>query len=132
MIALLFSWLGDVLLQKESLFVPGLLAFLTAHIFIFSSFKDPVRQNLVLQTKTRHADSSLGLFDRVHVFALAHIGCDENTCLDLRHHHQHHALCSHLAISETGRQNIFVFDHWRCIVCYIRFDSCHQQVQCSV
>ncbi|MEN9744543.1 MAG: hypothetical protein RL640_381 [Bacteroidota bacterium] len=32
-IALLFSWLGDLLLQKESLFVPGLLAFLTAHIF---------------------------------------------------------------------------------------------------
>ena len=37
-IALLFSWLGDVLLQKESLFVPGLLAFLTAHIFYIFFF----------------------------------------------------------------------------------------------
>lgn len=38
LIALLFSWLGDVLLQRESLFVPGLLAFLTAHIFYIFFF----------------------------------------------------------------------------------------------
>jgi uncharacterized membrane protein YhhN len=30
---LFFSWIGDVLLQSEKLFIPGLLAFLTAHIF---------------------------------------------------------------------------------------------------
>lgn len=35
---LCFSWVGDILLQKESLFIPGLLAFLTAHIFYISFF----------------------------------------------------------------------------------------------
>lgn len=37
-IALLFSWIGDVLLQLEGLFVPGLLAFLTAHLFYIVFF----------------------------------------------------------------------------------------------
>lgn len=35
---LIFSWLGDILLQKENLFIPGLLSFLTAHIFYISFF----------------------------------------------------------------------------------------------
>ena len=35
---LFFSWLGDILLQKDSLFVPGLLSFLTAHVFYISFF----------------------------------------------------------------------------------------------
>lgn len=35
---LCFSWIGDVLLQKESLFIPGLLSFLTAHFFYISFF----------------------------------------------------------------------------------------------
>ena len=35
---LCFSWVGDILLQKESLFIPGLLVFLTAHIFYISFF----------------------------------------------------------------------------------------------
>src|SRR4030095_4049602 len=36
--ALVFSWLGDVLLLRESLFIPGLLAFLIAHIFYIIYF----------------------------------------------------------------------------------------------
>ncbi|MFZ9263201.1 MAG: lysoplasmalogenase [Chitinophagaceae bacterium] len=36
--ALFFSWLGDILLQKENLFVPGLICFLTAHIFYIFFF----------------------------------------------------------------------------------------------
>ena len=36
--ALFFSWLGDVLLLWEHLFIPGLLAFLTAHIFYIIYF----------------------------------------------------------------------------------------------
>jgi len=35
---LLFSWIGDILLQKESFFIPGLLSFLTAHIFYIRFF----------------------------------------------------------------------------------------------
>lgn len=35
---LVCSWVGDILLQKESLFIPGLLAFLTAHIFYILFF----------------------------------------------------------------------------------------------
>lgn len=35
---LLFSWIGDVLLQSEQLFIPGLLSFLTAHIFYIIYF----------------------------------------------------------------------------------------------
>lgn len=35
---LIFSWIGDLLLQKESLFIPGLLAFLGAHIFYILFF----------------------------------------------------------------------------------------------
>ncbi len=35
---LFFSWIGDVLLQSEKLFIPGLLAFLTAHIFYIIFF----------------------------------------------------------------------------------------------
>ena len=38
LLALLFSWFGDILLQKESLFVPGLICFLTAHIFYIYFF----------------------------------------------------------------------------------------------
>ena len=35
---LFFSWIGDVLLQSDKLFIPGLLAFLTAHIFYIIFF----------------------------------------------------------------------------------------------
>jgi len=35
---LFFSWVGDILLQKEALFIPGLLAFLSAHIFYIFFF----------------------------------------------------------------------------------------------
>lgn len=38
LLALLFSWFGDILLQKESLFVPGLICFLTAHVFYIYFF----------------------------------------------------------------------------------------------
>ena len=38
LLALLFSWFGDILLQKESMFVPGLICFLTAHIFYIYFF----------------------------------------------------------------------------------------------
>ncbi len=38
LLALLFSWFGDIFLQKESLFVPGLICFLTAHIFYIYFF----------------------------------------------------------------------------------------------
>ena len=45
LIALLFSWVGDILLQLEGLFVPGLLAFLTAHIFYIVFFMRTVSQS---------------------------------------------------------------------------------------
>ena len=35
---LFFSWIGDILLQSEKLFIPGLLAFLTANIFYIIFF----------------------------------------------------------------------------------------------
>jgi uncharacterized membrane protein YhhN len=35
---LFFSWIGDILLQSEKLFIPGFLAFLTAHIFYIIFF----------------------------------------------------------------------------------------------
>jgi uncharacterized membrane protein YhhN len=38
LLGLLFSWVGDVLLQMPNLFVPGLLSFLTAHIFYIIYF----------------------------------------------------------------------------------------------
>ena len=38
LIGLFFSWIGDILLQSEKLFIPGLLAFLTAHIFYIIFF----------------------------------------------------------------------------------------------
>lgn len=38
LLGLTFSWFGDVLLQKESLFVPGLVCFLTAHVFYIFFF----------------------------------------------------------------------------------------------
>ena len=38
LLALFFSWLGDILLLNESLFVPGLISFLTAHIFYIYFF----------------------------------------------------------------------------------------------
>jgi uncharacterized membrane protein YhhN len=34
----IFSWVGDVLLQMPNLFVPGLLSFLTAHVFYIIYF----------------------------------------------------------------------------------------------
>lgn len=33
LMGLLFSWIGDILLHMDGLFVPGLIAFLVAHIF---------------------------------------------------------------------------------------------------
>jgi len=38
LLGLFFSWIGDVLLQSEKLFVPGLLSFLAAHIFYIVFF----------------------------------------------------------------------------------------------
>ena len=38
LLALFFSWLGDILLLNESMFVPGLISFLTAHIFYIYFF----------------------------------------------------------------------------------------------
>jgi uncharacterized membrane protein YhhN len=35
---LFFSWIGDVLLQSDKLFIPGLISFLTAHIFYIIYF----------------------------------------------------------------------------------------------
>jgi uncharacterized membrane protein YhhN len=35
---LFFSWLGDLFLMKDSLFIPGLVSFLTAHIFYILYF----------------------------------------------------------------------------------------------
>jgi len=47
--ALLFSWLGDVLLLWDSLFIPGLLAFLIAHIFYIIYFVkiEPSKKGLI-------------------------------------------------------------------------------------
>ena len=38
LLGLFFSWVGDVLLQMPNLFVPGLLSFLTAHVFYIIYF----------------------------------------------------------------------------------------------
>ena len=38
LLGLFFSWAGDVLLQAPNLFIPGLLSFLTAHIFYIIYF----------------------------------------------------------------------------------------------
>jgi uncharacterized membrane protein YhhN len=38
LLGLIFSWAGDVLLQMPNLFVPGLLSFLTAHVFYIIYF----------------------------------------------------------------------------------------------
>lgn len=38
LMGLLFSWLGDLLLQFDGYFIPGLLAFLTAHVFYIFFF----------------------------------------------------------------------------------------------
>lgn len=38
LMGLLFSWIGDVLLQLPNLFVPGLLSFLMAHVFYIIYF----------------------------------------------------------------------------------------------
>lgn len=38
LLGLFFSWAGDVLLQAPNLFIPGLVAFLTAHIFYIIYF----------------------------------------------------------------------------------------------
>ena len=35
---LFFSWIGDILLQNDGYFIPGLMAFLTAHIFYIFFF----------------------------------------------------------------------------------------------
>lgn len=49
--ALLFSWGGDVLLQMEGLFIPGLISFLLAHIFyiIYFAKKGTDKKGLVQQ-----------------------------------------------------------------------------------
>lgn len=36
--ALVFSWLGDILLQAKDLFIPGLITFLMAHVFYIVYF----------------------------------------------------------------------------------------------
>ncbi|MEY3432995.1 MAG: hypothetical protein RL131_931 [Bacteroidota bacterium] len=41
---LAFSWMGDLLLQKEAYFVPGLASFLTAHVFYIFFFSRTVSQ----------------------------------------------------------------------------------------
>jgi uncharacterized membrane protein YhhN len=41
---LFFSWIGDLLLQKEAYFVPGLASFLTAHVFYIFFFSRTVSQ----------------------------------------------------------------------------------------
>jgi uncharacterized membrane protein YhhN len=38
LLGLFFSWVGDILLQSPQFFVPGLLSFLTAHIFYIIYF----------------------------------------------------------------------------------------------
>ena len=38
LLGLVFSWIGDVLLQMPNLFVPGLLSFLMAHVFYIIYF----------------------------------------------------------------------------------------------
>ena len=38
LMGLLFSWIGDLLLHFEGYFVPGLISFLTAHIFYIFFF----------------------------------------------------------------------------------------------
>lgn len=38
LLGLFFSWAGDVLLQAPNLFIPGLLSFLTAHVFYIIYF----------------------------------------------------------------------------------------------
>jgi uncharacterized membrane protein YhhN len=38
LMGLLFSWLGDVLLHFEGYFIPGLISFLTAHVFYIFFF----------------------------------------------------------------------------------------------
>ncbi len=36
--ALMFSWMGDILLQAKNLFIPGLISFLIAHLFYIVYF----------------------------------------------------------------------------------------------
>jgi uncharacterized membrane protein YhhN len=38
LVALLFSWAGDVLLQMKGMFIPGLISFLLAHVFYIIYF----------------------------------------------------------------------------------------------
>jgi uncharacterized membrane protein YhhN len=48
LLGLLFSWVGDVLLQMPNLFVPGLLSFLTAHVFYIIYFaKTKIRSTFI-------------------------------------------------------------------------------------
>lgn len=38
LLGLLFSWIGDILLQMKGLFIPGLISFLIAHLFYIRFF----------------------------------------------------------------------------------------------
>lgn len=38
LLGLFFSWIGDILLQHDEFFIPGLISFLTAHIFYIFFF----------------------------------------------------------------------------------------------
>ncbi|MEY3577391.1 MAG: hypothetical protein RL394_974 [Bacteroidota bacterium] len=45
LMGLLFSWIGDVLLHFEGYFIPGLIAFLTAHVFYIFFFSSTQSSN---------------------------------------------------------------------------------------
>jgi len=100
---LFFSWLGDILLQKDSLFVPGLLSFLTAHVFYISFFSRTISKEtsfFKLRPVMLIAVSRLpGGTDAPDV---AFSGSHEVAGVDLRSHNQCYAFCCFLAVSKIG------------------------------
>lgn len=56
--ALVFSWLGDILLMfsdpKPSFFLYGLVAFLTSHVFYIIAFSKPAHKALIIPLYKRH------------------------------------------------------------------------------
>jgi len=86
LLGLFFSWIGDILLQHDEFFIPGLISLSHSPYFLYFLFlHHAISQHLIFQIKACYAHCCHCIFDRAYAPFVATLGRNENTGFNIRY-----------------------------------------------